>query len=206
MARATETTLFQRLDKGHATLLALLSSGKELRRRELVVNGVAGQEYLYRTASERSDWTEYHFEWTANGKVEDNYHPDVSVRFDISTPGRQQLPPAPFKSDEEAMAFWDAALGTVQLRPVTAENGIKPSLGGAMTPTCKVGALCPASGIWEASLPTKHPAAPYLAGASSRFVTVQAGQPMPEVYAGFMFPQTAEADNAAVVWTLRQAA
>ncbi len=121
-ARATETTLFQRLDKGHATLMAFLSSGKELRKRELVINGIAGQEYLYRTAPQRSDWTEYHFEWSVNGKVEDNYHPDISVRFDMRTLFDDVLPPPPFKSDEEALAFWDAALGTFQLRPLSASQ------------------------------------------------------------------------------------
>jgi hypothetical protein len=196
--------LFQRLDKGHATLAALLSSGKELRRRELVINGIAGQEYLYRTANVRSDWTEYHFEWAVNGKVEDNYHPDISVTFDMHTPSDDVLPPAPFKSDEDAIAFWDAALGTLQLRPVTTADGNKVSQDGAVeaVPRARVGQTCSTSGIWEAKLPATHPSARNLATAPSRLVNVQAGQPMPEVYAKFMFPQTADADNAAVVWTL----
>jgi hypothetical protein len=153
-ARATETTLFQRLDKGHATLAALLSSGKELRKRELVINGIAGQEYLYRTANVRSDWTEYHFEWAVNGKVEDNYHPDISVTFDMHTPSDDVLPPAPFKSDEDAIAFWDAALGTLQLRPVTAADGNKVSQDGAVeaVPRARVGQTCSTSGVWEAKL------------------------------------------------------
>jgi hypothetical protein len=203
-ARATEDTFFQRLDKEHAALKALLSSGKELRKRALVINGIAGQEYLFRTAPVRSDWTEYHFKWAANGKVEDNYHPDISVTFEMHTPGPKVLPPPPFKSDDEAIAFWDAALGTLQLRPVTAADGNKVSQDGAVeaVPRARVGQTCPASGMWEAKLPATHPSARNLATAPSRLVNVQAGQPMPEVYAKFMFPQTADADNAAVVWTL----
>ncbi len=200
--------MFQRLDKGHSTLAALLSSGKELRKRELVINGIAGQEYLYRTANVRSDWTEYHFEWAVNGKVEDNYHPDISVTFDMHTPSDHVLPPPPFQSDEDAMAFWDAALGTLQLRPLTAADGNKMSQADHIeaSPTCTVGQTCPTSGMWEASLAPKHPSASNLASAASRFVKVSAGQPMPEVYAQFMFPQTADADNAAITWTLVQSA
>ena len=162
-ARATETTLFQRLDKGHATLMAFLSSGKELRKRELVINGIAGQEYLYRTAPQRSDWTEYHFEWAVNGKVEDNYHPDISVTFDMHTPSEDVLPPLPFKSDEEALAFWDAALGTFQLRPVTASDGRQIAADGEVTaaPTCGSEQRVPRTGVYRGRIDPSHPDAGY---------------------------------------------
>lgn len=64
----------------------------------------------------------------------------------------------------------------------------------------RVGQPCPKDGIWEARLPANHPASSYLAAASSRFKQLQAGQTMPEVYTSFM-SKTADADNAAVVWT-----
>jgi hypothetical protein len=203
-ARTSDTTLFQRLDKGLTKIGAWVSGDRVLRRRELVVGGIAGQEYLYRTSSTRSDWTEYHFVWDTNGKVEDNYHPDIAVRFEMSTPNSPELPPAPFKSDEDAMAFWGAALGSLQLRPVTTATGSQVSEAGTVETVAilKTGQTCPMTGIWEASLPPGHPSARNLASAQSRFETVQIGQLMPEVYAKFMSPQTADADNAAITWTL----
>jgi len=65
----------------------------------------------------------------------------------------------------------------------------------------KVGQTCPKSGVWSASLPNTNPSARNLASAPQRFKQVQAGSPMPEMFAKFMFPQTADADNAAITWT-----
>lgn len=178
-ARATETTLFQRLDKGRATLAALLSSGKELRKRELVINGIAGQEYLYRTAHERSDWTEYHFEWAANGQVEDNYHPDISVTFDMQTLYDAVLPPPPFKSDEDAIAFWDAALGTLQLRAVTASDGREVAQSGEVIPqiTCGSEMRVPKTGLYRGTIDPAHPDAKYF-NSSNAYVFKQEGETM----------------------------
>ena len=178
-ARATETTLFQRLDKGHSTLVALLSSGRELRRRELVINGIAGQEYLYRTANVRSDWTEYHFEWAVNGRVEDNYHPDISVTFDMHTPSDHVLPPPPFQSDEDAIAFWDAALGSLQLRPVTASDGRQIAQSGEVVPqiTCGSEMRVPKTGLYKGTIDPAHPDAKYY-NSSNLFVFKQEGETM----------------------------
>jgi hypothetical protein len=51
----------------------------------------------------------------------------------------------------------------------------------------------------ERKLPPAHP---YGRDRGSRLVNVQEGQPMSKVYAKFMFPQTADTDNAAVTWML----
>ena len=178
-ARATEDTFFQRLDKEHTALKALLSSGKELRRRELVINGIAGQEYLFRTAPVRSDWTEYHFKWAANGKVEDNYRPDISVTFEMHTPSYHALPPPPFQSDEDAIAFWDAALGTLQLRPVTASDGRQVAQSGEVVPqiTCGSEMRVPKTGLYKGTIDPAHPNANYY-NSSNFFVFKQEGETM----------------------------
>jgi hypothetical protein len=71
--------------------------------------------------------------------------------------------------------------------------------------TCRVGDICPTSGIWEPSLPKTNRNAPFLASSPNRFHKVKAGSPMPEVYAKFMARETADADNAAITWTLVRA-
>jgi hypothetical protein len=64
----------------------------------------------------------------------------------------------------------------------------------------RVGQPCPKDGIWEARLPANHREAAHLASVPNRFKQVKAGQAMPELYASFM-SKTADADNAALVWT-----
>jgi hypothetical protein len=44
-----------------------------------------------------------------------------------------------------------------------------------------------------------------LASAPQRYQKIKAGSPMPEVYAKFMARETADADNAAITWTLVRA-
>jgi hypothetical protein len=68
-----------------------------------------------------------------------------------------------------------------------------------------VGEACPTSGIWEASLPKTSYNAPALATAPQRFQKIKAGSPMPEVYAKSLARETADADNAAITWTLVRA-
>ncbi len=46
---------------------------------------------------------------------------------------------------------------------------------------------------------------PALASAPQRYQKIKAGSPMPEVYAKFMTRETADADNAAITWTLVRA-
>jgi hypothetical protein len=92
-------------------------------------------------------------------------------------------------------------LDTMRLSPANGGRQIDPKTGGLVPPT-KVGQTCPRSGLWEACLPATHPEANHLAGLPQTFriKSVQAGEPMPEFYARFMFPDTAEAGNAAITW------
>jgi hypothetical protein len=103
----------------------------------------------------------------------------------------------------QALQIWDTLVNSMRLSPANGGQRVDPQTG-AMVPPMRVGQACPKAGTWEASLPPGHPAAGLLASAASRFVQVQAGQVMPEVYASFM-SRTADADNAQVVWTLVRA-
>ena len=94
----------------------------------------------------------------------------------------------------------DTLLTTMRLSPANGGNRIDGKTG-ALVPQTRVGEVCPRSGVWAASLPDTHPAARNLAIYHGRFKNVRAGDPMPTMFARFMFPQTADADNADITWS-----
>jgi hypothetical protein len=192
--------LLERLSPIQSTLLAL-SGVRVIRKGERTINGLAGEEYLYRERSKDGRWTVYSFRWEMAAKAENIYHPQTSMFMNVKLPVTVQYPAPPFKSDEEALAFWDAVTSTLRMRPMQGSGGQSIAPDGTPPPTARVGEVCPKGGIWEAVLPPTHPSARALAtSGTARFKEVQVGQPMPEMYAQFMFPQTAAADNEAVTW------
>lgn len=192
--------LLDRLSPVQAALAAF-SGARVIRKGERTINGLVGDEYLYRERTKDDRWTAYKFLWEMPGKAENIYQPNIELRMSVKVPVTVQYPEPPFKSDEEALAFWDAVTSTLRLRPMQGRDGQAIAPDGSPPPIARVGEVCPKGGIWRAVLPPTHPSAQALATSGTvRFKEVQAGQPMPEMYAQFMFPQTAAADNAAVTW------
>jgi len=191
-------TLFERLDRDITPLQGLDGNHiRVLRKQEPMLNGMKFQDWIGERVSDNI--TEY--------KVMAENRPDrptlqrPAIHFEFTAGGDKG---SPFTA-EQISKIWDTVLHSLRLSPANGGQSVDPK-AGTVVPTTKVGQTCPKTGIWEARLPASHPSASNLASSSSRFATVEAGQSMPEVYARFMFPQTADADNAAIVWTLRQAA
>ncbi len=180
--------------------LASLAGARVIRKGERNINGLVGDEYLYRERTKNGRWTAYSFQWEMPGLAENVYAPNIELSMDVKLPVTAQYPEPPFKSDEEALAFWDAVTSTLRLRPMQGRDGQAIAPDGSPSPTARVGEVCPKGGVWEARLPPNHLSAKSLANSHYRFKEVTAGLPMPEMFAKFMFPQTAAADNAAVIW------
>lgn len=124
--------------------------------------------------------------------------PNIAVSLDF---GDQEKPAA--VSESQALDIWDAMLNSLRLSP--ANGGVRvDGQTGALTPTTRVGEVCPRSGVWEATLPVSHHAAQHIASLPERFKQVRVGAPMPELFAGYTYrnPKDADIDNAAVTWTL----
>ncbi len=191
--------LLERLSPIQSTLLAL-SGVRVIRKGERTINGLAGEEYLYRERSKDGRWTVYSFRWELAAKAENIYHPQTSMFMNVKLPVTVEYPEPPFKSDEEALAFWDAVTSTLRLRPMQGRDGQAMAPDSSPPPSARVGEVCPKAGVWEARLPPNHLSAKTLASSHYRFKEVGSGLPMPEMFAEFMFPKTAAADNAAVTW------
>ena len=181
--------------------LAALRGARVIRKGERKINGLTGDEYLYRERTKDGRWTAYKFLWEMPGKAENIYEPNIKLSMDVVEPVTVQYPDPPFKSDEEALAFWDAVTSTLRLRPLQGRDGRAIAPDGSAPPTARVGEVCPKAGVWEAHLPPSHPSAQALAGSGpQRFKEVAAGQAMPTLYSEYLFPKTAAADNAAITW------
>jgi hypothetical protein len=191
--------LLERLSPIQSTLLAL-SGVRVIRKGERTINGLAGEEYLYRERSKDGRWTVYSFRWELAAKAENIYQPQTSMFMNVKLPVTVEYPEPPFKSDEEALAFWDAVTSTLRLRPMQGRDGQAMAPDSSPPPSARVGEVCPKAGVWEARLPPNHLSAKTLASSHYRFKEVGSGLPMPEMFAEFMFPKTAAADNAAVTW------
>lgn len=188
--------LLDRMSLSQRAIFALTGSGV-LRQRDRVLNGIEGQEFLLRERTKDDRWTAYVFRWEAQGKAQNNYEPRVTIDMSVRMPNTYEFPAPPFKSDEEALAFWDAALETFQLRPVTTQDGRQVSEGGHVVApvTCRSGEVCSKTGVYEASIGAYHPEAKYVNGSRNRWLYVQAGQPMGR------FGLHPASEEAHVVWT-----
>jgi hypothetical protein len=192
--------LLERISPIQGVLLAI-SGVRVIRKGERTINGLAGEEYLYRERTKDGRWTVYSFRWEMAAKAENIYQPQTALFMNVKVPVTVEYPDPPFKSDEEALAFWDAVTSTLRLRPIQGPGGQTQAPDTSPPPTARVGEVCPRGGIWEAALPPSHPSAQALATSGpSRFKEVLAGQPMPPMYSPELFGARAEADNAAVLW------
>ena len=144
-----DVKLLERISPAQQALQAI-KGVRVLRQRDRVLNGIEGQEYLMRERNSDDRWTSYMFRWEVIGKAKNNYEPGIHIDMSVRRPTSYEFPAPPFKSDEEALAFWDAALETFQLRPVTAQDGRQISENGHVVAavTCRSGEACPKTGVY----------------------------------------------------------
>lgn len=90
---------------------------KPLRRGQEDIGPFRGQELLVRADAEGK--RSYEFLWETQGKANSLGFPFISL--ELSTTGKSdakgKIVDAPFKSDEEAIGYWDSVLKTLRLRP-----------------------------------------------------------------------------------------
>jgi len=196
-----ESNLFQRVDEGYGLLAsALAQEGKQhaqIRRGKTKINGIPTLEY----AEGKSSNGEVSFLFMAETdlpKAEQSLaRPAFSVTLEVG--GTRKNQPSPLDRDH-AVKMWDGLIQTMRLSPANGGNRVDPQTGD-LVQEMKVGQTCPKSGVWAASLPNTHPSARNLASYHEKFKNIKLGEPMPEMFAKFMFPKTADADNAAITWT-----
>lgn len=171
--------LLDRISPVQSALLAL-KGVRVIRKRDLQLNGMEGQEYLYRERSSDDRWTAYSFRWEAQGKVDDVYAPNIVADMHVAMPSTSDYPPPPFKSDEEAVAFWDAIVGTLRMRPMVSAAGaqIGQHEGGIESVSCGSGSICPKTGVYVASIDANHPDARFVNTNRGRWKYVEKGQSM----------------------------
>ncbi len=199
--------LLDRLSPVQAALAAF-SGARVVRKGERTINGLVGDEYLYRERTKDDRWTVYKFLWEMPGKAENVNQPNIELRMSVKLPVTVEFPEPPFKSDEEALAFWDAVTSTLRLRPLQGPGGQTLAPDASPPPAAGVGEVCPQEGVWEAHLATSGPLHDWpqwvrlLKQYPSRFKEVGKGQAMPPMYVS-MHPDE-DARNAvlneAVTW------
>ncbi len=156
------TQLLDRLSLVQSALMAL-KGVRVIRKGARKLNGIEGQEYLYRERSSDDRWTAYVFRWEAAGKIDDPYLPNIVVEMNVKLPTTPEYPAPPFKNDDEALAFWDAIVGSLRMRPVVTASGAQISQDGRTIPpvTCGSDEVVPRTGVYRGTLDTSHPDAAY---------------------------------------------
>ncbi len=88
-----------------------------LRRANRDLGAVKGQELLVRANADGK--RAYEFLWESQGKSNSIEFPFLSLKLTTSaeTNEKGQIVDAPFKTDQEALKFWDDILQTLRLRP-----------------------------------------------------------------------------------------
>ena len=194
--------LFQRVSRQSTGLRALLAAeGGQLvvlRHATPRINGMPGREYGHAMHTLGGKVIFQFFAETALAKDQQSMlRPFFNFDFEAGSSMEEKTSPL---DENQVLAIWDTLLTTMRLSPANGGNRIDGKTG-ALVPQTRVGEVCPRSGVWAASLPDTHPAARNLAIYHGRFRNVRAGDPMPTMFARFMFPQTADADNADITWS-----
>lgn len=109
--------LLSRVPLVPAMLVSLLDGTSTLRRRDRNIGPIKGQELLVR-ANENGKRS-YEFLWESQGQADSIEFPFMSLQLSTSAESDDngEVIDAPFANDEEALAFWDAILGSIRLRP-----------------------------------------------------------------------------------------
>ncbi len=153
---------------------------RTIRKEKSTLNGIEGEQYILRERSPEDDWSGYLFRFASVGKPQDNYHPTLSLTMKGRAPQSYKKPAPPFANDEAAVAFWDAVVGTLRLRPVLAADGRTITDSGAveLPPTCQSEGLVPRTGVYEAQIDASHPSASYFNEGLLRWAYKQEGERM----------------------------
>ncbi|WP_158245998.1 MULTISPECIES: T6SS immunity protein Tli4 family protein [unclassified Pseudomonas] len=120
---AEEDRLLDRVS-GFLAGAARMVLGIETLRKRARGGPVPADEYLL--ASTDKGQRIYTFAWEAQGKDGSITEPNISAALGVlerSPDSNGKLPAPPFKSDKEALALWDAIIGSVRLRPVSSRDG-----------------------------------------------------------------------------------
>lgn len=116
---AEENRLLDRVS-GFLAGAARMVLGIETLRKRARGGPVPADEYLL--VSTDKGQRIYTFAWEAQGKDGSITEPNISAALGVlqrSPDSNGRLPAPPFKSDKEALALWDAIIGSVRLRPVS---------------------------------------------------------------------------------------
>lgn len=197
-----EDNVFDRVAKVSPILRAELASGGGqlvgLRHGTPKINGMSAREHGHAMHIDGKVVFHLMMETALPKDQQSLLRPAFDFDFEAGNAMAEKTSPL---DEEQVLKIWDTLLGTMRLSPANGGQRVDAQTGG-LVPTVKVGQTCPKTGWWEPSLPNTHPSFAYLGRDPQRFKMVTAGQPMPHVYAKFMFPDTADADNAAITWTL----
>ncbi|ROL80409.1 hypothetical protein BK636_17275 [Pseudomonas chlororaphis] len=120
---AEEDRLLDRVS-GFLAGAARMVLGIETLRKRARGGPVPADEYLL--ASTDKGQRIYTFAWEAQGKDGSITEPNISAALGVlqrSPDSNGKLPAPPFKSDKDALAFWDTIIGSVRLRPVSSRDG-----------------------------------------------------------------------------------
>lgn len=96
---------------------ALLATLTILRKGQRNLGPVQAEEILIR-ATENGKRT-YAFSWKSEGKADSIEFPSIAIKLSTGdkTDANGEAADAPFKTDKEALEFWDGLLNTLRLRP-----------------------------------------------------------------------------------------
>ncbi|NMM26714.1 MAG: hypothetical protein HHJ12_05340 [Glaciimonas sp.] len=111
-----DTELLDRLGGLPASLMQAAAGMTSLRRGNRNLGPVKGQELLVRASAEGK--RSYEFLWESQGRDSSIEFPFISLKLTTTAEtDNGKIVDAPFKTDAEALQFWDAILQTLRLRP-----------------------------------------------------------------------------------------
>jgi len=111
-----DSDLLDRLGGLPASLAQAAAGMTNLRRGNHDLGPVKGQELLVRANADGK--RSYEFLWESQGRARSIEFPFMSLKLTTTAETNNgQIIEAPFKTDEEALKFWDAILQTIKLRP-----------------------------------------------------------------------------------------
>ena len=109
--------LLDRVPAGMSALANLFTGASTLRRGDKVINGIEGQELLLAVRAEGKRG--HSFRWESPGKAQSMASPHVAIEMStMNVPDDDgHVADSFFKSDDEAILFWDAIVSTFKVRP-----------------------------------------------------------------------------------------
>ncbi|NMM37635.1 MAG: hypothetical protein HHJ09_08975 [Glaciimonas sp.] len=111
-----DTELLDRLGGLPASLMQAAAGMTSLRRGNRNLGPVKGQELLVRASAEGK--RSYEFLWESQGRDSSIEFPFISLKLTTTAETHNgKIVDAPFKTDAEALQFWDEILQTLRLRP-----------------------------------------------------------------------------------------